>query len=387
MSRDGILESDSSLYAIALETGESDSAGLQRLADGTEGVVVDSNNLEALFTSFGEVANRLTNQYVLAYESSASGSTKLLVSLAADGGVLTTRYDIEFGPATAGTGGAIEVTRDGTSGLTGEAVVVTEPGFVGSRTGLIVGTLIIFTAIALAAGFALVPDRPRAHIGQMAASHIKGAPGALSDLQHRATAAADRALENRSQDGWINRSLDRAGVDLRPGEFVVLSAAIAGGTAFLFLLLGGPFFGLLGGGIALVGIRLWVSMKGDKRSRLFGDQLGDALMTMNGSLRSGHGVLQALDAVARESEAPMAEEMSRVVIETRIGRDGRIRSRQPPNGWRTRTSSGSRVRSASIGSWVATWPKSSTTSPRPSANELASGRRYVRSPPRAACRV
>ncbi len=320
-SRDGIIESDASLYAIALETGESDSAGLQRLADGTDGVVVDSNNLEALFTSFGEVANRLTNQYVLSYESSASGSTKLLVSLAADGGVLTTGYDIEFGPAAAGTGGEIQVTRGGAGTLTGEAVVVSEPGFIGSRTGLLLGTLIVFAAIALAAGFALVPDRPRAHLGQMAASHIKGAPGALSDLQDRATAAADRVLENRSQEGWINRSLDRAGVDLRPGEFVVLSAAIAGGTAFLFLLLGGPFFGLLGGGIALVAIRLWVSMKGDKRSRAFGDQLGDALMTMNGSLRSGHGVLQALDAVARESEAPMSEEMSRVVIETRIGRD------------------------------------------------------------------
>jgi tight adherence protein B len=320
-TREGILTSESSLYAIALETGESDSAGLQRLADGTDGVVVDSNNLDALFTSFGEVANRLTNQYVLSYESSASGSTKLLVSLAADGGVLTTRYDIEFGPAAAGTGGEIQVSRDGANALTGESVIVTEPGFVGSRTGLLVGALIVFAAIALAAGFALVPDRPRAHIGQMAASHIKGAPGALSDLQHRATTAADRVLENRSQDGWINRSLDRAGVDLRPGEFVVLAAAIAGGTAFFFLILGGPFFGFLGGGIALVSVRLWVTMKGDKRSRAFGDQLGDALMTMNGSLRSGHGVLQALDAVARESEAPMSEEMSRVVIETRIGRD------------------------------------------------------------------
>jgi tight adherence protein B len=44
-------------------------------------------------------------------------------------------------------------------------------------------------------------------------------------------------------------------------------------------------------------------------------------MIMTGSLRSGHGILQALDAVAQEAEAPMSEEMSRVVIETRIGRD------------------------------------------------------------------
>ena len=196
-----------------------------------------------------------------------------------------------------------------------------EPGIFGSTFGLVLGATIVFAAIALAAGFALVPDRPRAHLGQIAASHIKGAPGALSELQDRATAAADRALESRSKQGGINRALDRAGVDLRPGEFVVLGAAIAGGTAFVFLLLGGPFMGLVGAGIALLGLRQWLSTKGNRRSRAFGDQLGDALMIMTGSLRSGHGVLQALDAVAQESEAPMSEEMSRVVIETRIGRD------------------------------------------------------------------
>jgi len=320
-SRDAILSSESSLYAIALETGESDFAGLQRLASGTNGVLVDTGNLDALFTSFGEVANRLNNQYRLSYQSSASGDTKLVVSLASGGGILTTRYDIEFGPVATGAGSEVSVTRDATGALASESIVVAEPGIFGSTFGLVLGATIVFAAIALAAGFALVPDRPRAHLGQIAASHIKGAPGALSELQDRATAAADRALESRSKEGGINQALDRAGVDLRPGEFVVLGTAIAGGTAFVFLLLGGPFMGLMGAGIALLGLRQWLSTKGNRRTRAFGDQLGDALMIMTGSLRSGHGVLQALDAVAQESEAPMSEEMSRVVIETRIGRD------------------------------------------------------------------
>ena len=102
---------------------------------------------------------------------------------------------------------------------------------------------------------------------------------------------------------------------------MVLGGAIAGGTAFLFLLLGGLALSIFGATLALLGLYLWVSMKASRRSRAFGEQLGDALMIMTGSLRSGHGILQALDAVAQESEAPMSEEMSRVVIETRIGRD------------------------------------------------------------------
>ena len=320
-SRDAILASESTLYAIALETGESDFAGLQRLTDGTNGVLVDSGDLEALFTSFGEVANRLNNQYRLSYQSSASGTTKLVVSLASGGGILTTRYDIEFGPVASGAGSEVLVTRDAAGALASESIVVAEPGILGGSLGLVLGATIVFVAIALAAGFALVPDRPRAHLGQIAASHIKGAPGALSELQDRATAAADRALESRSKEGGVNLALDRAGVDLRPGEFVVLGAAITGGTAFVFLLLGGLVLSILGATMALLGLYLWVSMKASRRSRAFGDQLGDALMIMTGSLRSGHGILQALDAVAQESEAPMSEEMSRVVIETRIGRD------------------------------------------------------------------
>ena len=320
-SREAILASDASLYAIALETGESDFAGLQRLTDGTDGVLVDTGNLDALFTSFGEVANRLTNQYSLNYESSASGSTKLVVSLASGTGILTTRYDIEFGPVATGGGSEVLVAQDASTALAAEPILAAEPGLLGGTAGLVLGTVILFAAIALTAGFALVPDRPRAHLGQIAASHIKGAPGALSELQDRATAAADRALESRSKQGGINRALDRAGIDLRPGEFVVLGGVIAGGTAFLFLLLGGLALSILGATLALLGLYLWVSMKASRRSRAFGEQLGDALMIMTGSLRSGHGILQALDAVAQESEAPMSEEMSRVVIETRIGRD------------------------------------------------------------------
>jgi tight adherence protein B len=41
----------------------------------------------------------------------------------------------------------------------------------------------------------------------------------------------------------------------------------------------------------------------------------------SGGLRAGHSLLRAIDAAAQESEAPMSEELNRVVNETRIGRD------------------------------------------------------------------
>jgi tight adherence protein B len=59
----------------------------------------------------------------------------------------------------------------------------------------------------------------------------------------------------------------------------------------------------------------------DQRRRKFSDQLGDTLVLLSSSLRAGYGLVQAVDAVARETDAPMSVEFGRVVVETRLGRD------------------------------------------------------------------
>ena len=42
---------------------------------------------------------------------------------------------------------------------------------------------------------------------------------------------------------------------------------------------------------------------------------------MAGSLRAGHSLLRAVDSVSQEAAAPTSEEFSRIVNETRVGRD------------------------------------------------------------------
>ena len=42
---------------------------------------------------------------------------------------------------------------------------------------------------------------------------------------------------------------------------------------------------------------------------------------MAGSLRAGHSLLRAVDSVSQEADAPTSEEFSRIVNETRVGRD------------------------------------------------------------------
>jgi tight adherence protein B len=42
---------------------------------------------------------------------------------------------------------------------------------------------------------------------------------------------------------------------------------------------------------------------------------------MASSLRAGHSLLRAVDGVSQDAAAPMAEEFSRIINETRVGRD------------------------------------------------------------------
>jgi tight adherence protein B len=108
---------------------------------------------------------------------------------------------------------------------------------------------------------------------------------------------------------------------MRPAEFTVLTASGALGAAALGTVSLGPIFGIAFALMAILGIRMWLSIKGDKRSSAFADQLGDNLQLMAGSLRAGYGLLQAIDAVAAEAPSPSAEEFARIKVEGHLGRD------------------------------------------------------------------
>ena len=141
-------------------------------------------------------------------------------------------------------------------------------------------------------------------------------------IAERLTIVADKALEKQGKTGGLNTLLERAGVNLRPGEFLVISGAVgamAGAMGFLFQ----GMYGAIGGGLLGLFIlpRKWLKRKGKKRSAAFGEQLSDTLQLLSSSLRAGQGLMQAVDSVAKEGDAPASEEFRRVVVESRLGRD------------------------------------------------------------------
>ena len=130
-----------------------------------------------------------------------------------------------------------------------------------------------------------------------------------------------RYLESPRWDLSLEMRMLRAGLPLRSGEFIVLCCASATLLAMLFLLLGG---GQLVAGVtgAVAGFFfpfILVNMKIARRMTAFNGQLGDALILIANSLRTGYSFMQASDMVAQEMRPPISSEFSRAVKEMNLG--------------------------------------------------------------------
>lgn len=115
--------------------------------------------------------------------------------------------------------------------------------------------------------------------------------------------------------------MERAGVAM-PMEKLVLvvfgATLAAAGVAYL---VGGIILAVVVVVIVPALARFLLNFLANRRQRKFADQLDDALQLMASALRAGHSLLQALDSVSREAEDPAAGEFSRIINETRVGRE------------------------------------------------------------------
>jgi len=104
-----------------------------------------------------------------------------------------------------------------------------------------------------------------------------------------------------------------------PEFFGIVLAAGAVGSAVGYVV--GEHLLSAGAG-ATIGVLLpwlWLERRRYVRLHAFQDQLVDVLVLVVGSLRSGHGLTNALDLVSKELDAPASEEFARVLREMGFG--------------------------------------------------------------------
>jgi tight adherence protein B len=105
------------------------------------------------------------------------------------------------------------------------------------------------------------------------------------------------------------------------GDFATLVLAIAVVLGLAGLALVGPIVGIALAVVTVVVAMMIVNQRATKRQAAFAEQLADVLKLLTNSLRSGHGLAQALDAVVEEIDDPAKIEFERVLTDVRVGRD------------------------------------------------------------------
>ncbi len=134
-------------------------------------------------------------------------------------------------------------------------------------------------------------------------------------------AGIDKRLERTSWWENLRWGLSRAGLRLKPTEYIALRVISVILGTFLGYVLGGQtlLFTLLGFLAGLFGFGWYIKYLQRKRLQQFNEQLVDTLNLVINSLRAGFSVPQALDAVAKEMPPPISEEFRRLVQELQIG--------------------------------------------------------------------
>ncbi len=119
----------------------------------------------------------------------------------------------------------------------------------------------------------------------------------------------------------IATELARADLKITPGEFQLLSITSALGVGVLAYLLGHQNF-VIAAVAALFGFfipRWYVKYLQGKRLKDFDNQLGDTIVLLANSLRSGYSLLQAMETASKELPAPISTEFQRVTREIGLG--------------------------------------------------------------------
>jgi tight adherence protein B len=130
----------------------------------------------------------------------------------------------------------------------------------------------------------------------------------------------EASISGRTFAAALQTDLARANLKFTVGEFLIMqmSAAVAIGSFAWFVsgaLVVGSAFGAIGWFIP----KIWLGRRQAARLKAFNNQLGDTISLMGNSLRSGLSLVQSMEMISREAEAPISEEFQRVVREIGLG--------------------------------------------------------------------
>ncbi len=303
---------------VGFRTNKSAQAVLKELASGTGGRVYTAADDSSLASAFQAAAGWFTTQLDVTADvpASLSGASDRMTIVATIGSTsVRTSTPVRF---------AIDPTV---------AVPHTIVPAGTSPTVIYIGLgAIIFAALVLIGLVVFAPlidyTRHRRRVAQVDQYGFAPPPAQPADpstgrsLTDAALAATEQVVRARGMESAMTIKLDRAGMRLRPHEWLLIRAALTVIPLLLFSILAniivGVIMALL---VGIIGPPLYQQFRINSRSNSFAAQLPDALQLVIGSLRSGFSLSQAVSAMAAEVADPLATEFNRALAEARLGAD------------------------------------------------------------------
>ena len=307
------VESNSTpVLVVAVRSPEFNLKALETLAKRSGGRLESVADTPELSTHLDTFAEEIGSGFLVEYRSARPATKDLDVDVVATAGAGKAQARIAvpnpmFIERVPYTGTGLEVGRANPWLLTGSAAGIGA-----------------FVVLGVAFAFGIVRSRPRAlesltYYDQ--GIDVRGGTASRgSTIADRIVATVDLVAESRGYVGALGPLLERAGIAVRPSEYITLHALLVVIAGFVAQLATGRLF------IAALVVMLssvtplwYLGHKARARRERFDEQLPDVLGLMASGLRTGWGLQQAIDLVVTEGADPAREEFRRVQIEARLG--------------------------------------------------------------------
>lgn len=188
-----------------------------------------------------------------------------------------------------------------------------------SPLAFVAGLLLVYAALAITVS--VVFRSRQVELSRRRPNDVEVHSSNLTKLTDQAVQTLNKGVRRNSSGVLSREKLEEAGLKKQPGDYVLMGGAATFVGVVLGFLLGGPGMAVLMLILSPVTLVMFLHLLVARRRKKFDEQVPDTLQMFAGGLRAGHSLLRSVDAAAQENEAPMAEELNRVVNETRIGRD------------------------------------------------------------------
>jgi tight adherence protein B len=291
------------VYAIAAGAA-ADGKPLAALASATGGKLFDAANTAGLGATYRRLSGELNRTWQLSYLTDAHPGDRVLLTVRAAGGASSR---------------PVNIPQQGSEGL----MRLIPASIIDS--GLTAVAVALLAALLLALAVALGRRSGRdSEISRLLKAHVTPHPGEEQPSRRARFESlfdwTERSLDDLPGSERLTSSLERSGLKLRRGQvpYLALFAAFVFGAIGTIVGVPPPLALLLMlAGLASPFVAL--AIVAQRRVKAFDRQLPDVLSTIASTLRAGHGLRQALRAIADDSAAPASEEFARVLGEERLG--------------------------------------------------------------------